>query len=163
MTIKTSTKELLKPLFCTADINLGTTQPPLIFTLTSNDNFAANAAVTRLPAIAFFDSRVGGVPFKGEDADYQAQIVANGQFVKGVPGKCEALGRKKLLANTLTVASLNRTTARGMPILEFQETVASDTLSVLAVQPQNLRVDHTVCANTVKVKSIAAQTTDRSC
>jgi hypothetical protein len=54
---------------------------------------------------------------------------------------CTALGSKKLVANALTVASLNRTIARGMPILEFQETVASDNLSV----PSGTRLDPKTC------------------
>jgi hypothetical protein len=54
---------------------------------------------------------------------------------------CDALGSKKLVANALTVASANRTIARGLPILEFQETVVSDNLSV----PAGTRLNPKTC------------------
>jgi hypothetical protein len=242
----TTTKELLKPLFCTLDINLGSA--------------STSANVSSLPARSLLDSRVGSVSLPITAADYQSQIAANGQVIEGVPGKkdtsfaftyimrskiasdyvdqlvnsgvidkdlardilmvdftrpifskdrcdllakvpnipladlnpdkiraaivqglgtaaagtpaaeliasinnktddaahtarvktftdaCTALGSKKLVTNALTIASMNRTIARGMPILEFQETVASDNLSV----PAGTRLDPKTCALTTK-------------
>jgi hypothetical protein len=240
-----STQELLKPLFCTLDVNLGSGlgRSPLV------------PLVTFLPANALFDNRVDSRSMLISQADYDAQIIANGQVIKGVAGSkdtsfpftymmrskissdyvdqlvnsgiidddlaldvlmvdftrpifskercdllakvpnipvasqtpdkiraaivqalgapvqgtpeaelltslkntddiavhnaridkfddaCRALGSKKLVANALTIASLNRTIARGMPILEFQETVASDNLSV----PAGTRLDPKTC------------------
>jgi hypothetical protein len=250
--LKTSTtKDLLKPLFCTLDINLGSA--------------SKSPEVNALPGSAFLDSVLNPALsalafFPVAPADYQNQIVANGQLVKGVPGKietafgfthiiksriaenyinqlisagivdqnlvkdilmvdftrpifskdrcdllskvpnipvanltpekirvaikrsmgtpaaktpgvellanlkdktddarhaariksftnaCTALGSKKLVANALTVASLNRTIARGMPIIEFQETIVSDNLTV----PAGTRLNPKTCELTTE-------------
>jgi hypothetical protein len=239
-----STQELLKPLFCTGDINLG----------------SVNGSVSFLPGKSYIDRKLGGSGFSITNADYAAQIKANGQVVEGIPGKtdtffpytfvmrgaissqyvdnlisagiidedlakdilmvdftrpvfstdrcdllkklpklpaakhnpndiraaiaatfktapagspgaelaksvadkadgpkhavrvtafetaCKALGSKTLVANALIVAASNRLTARGMPILEFQESMVSDNL-----QPApGTRFDAKTCAVTTK-------------
>jgi hypothetical protein len=76
---------------------------------------------------------------KADDASHVARV-------KTFSDACTALGSKKLTANALTVASLNRTIARGLPILEFQETVVSDNLSV----PAETRLNPKTCELTTQ-------------
>jgi hypothetical protein len=76
---------------------------------------------------------------KADDASHVARV-------KTFSDACTALGSKKLTANALTVASLNRTIARGLPILEFQETVVSDNLTV----PDGTRLSPKTCELTTQ-------------
>jgi hypothetical protein len=68
-----STQELLKPLFCTNEINLGVA--------------SASTDVSFIPANVYIDQRLGGSGFSIDGKDYKAQIKANGQFVPGIAGK----------------------------------------------------------------------------
>jgi hypothetical protein len=68
-----SAKELLKPLFCTLDINLGSA--------------TTRADVSTLPAKSLLDVHVGSDSLPISSNDYKTQIVTNGQVIEGVPGK----------------------------------------------------------------------------
>jgi hypothetical protein len=70
-----------------------------------------------------------------------SDTMAHSARVKTFADACSALPPKTLVANALTVASLNRTIARSLPIIEFKETIASDKLIV----PMGTRLDPTTC------------------
>ncbi len=70
-----------------------------------------------------------------------ADATAHGAKVDAFIAACTALGSKPLLQNALSITSLNRKTAREMPVFEFESTMPSDNLNVNA----NARLNPTTC------------------
>jgi hypothetical protein len=131
--------DFTRPIFSKERCDLLATVPA-----TPIDNMNANTI--RAAVIQSLGTPASGTPVaellvslqnKSDDGAHTARV-------KIFTDACKALGSKKLVANALTIASLNRSIARDMPILEFQETVASDNLTV----PDGTRLNPKTCALT---------------